>query len=368
LALLVGARLPAAEEPKDGSIKVVPPCESGAAAQMGGRLIASTPLGWHRLPSYPRTLGVAGIIAGQHQGEVIAAGGANFPDVPWRDGGVKVYHDDIYVLSSDRAAWRSAGRLLVPLGYAGVISVPGGVFVAGGENAAGVRAEAFLLRLENGLVELLPMPDLPAPRSSPAVGLLNGKVYLAGGFGPEPGRPATQDFWSLDLENTAAGWIALAPWPGPARGQAVAAVTGGAFYLVSGLEVTGGKSSPRYLVDAYRFRPGAGWEMLPPPPRSVVAAPSPAPVTAEPARAIVLGGVDGRLVGHQPVGTRVPAEILVYSADREKWESVPERWPAPVVTGPAVQVGEEWLIVSGEIMAGIRTDEVWAMRPADWVE
>ena len=148
--------------------------------------------------------------------------------------------------------------------------------------------------------------------------------------------------------------------------MAVMAELGGTLYLLSGLEVrppVDPPVSPNYLRDAYRYHPGGSWEKLPDLPWSVIAAPSPAPVTAVPARIFVLGGVDGTQVGRVPRESALPDDILYYEAASNEWKLWTEPWPTPVVTVPAVPMGGEWAFVSGEIKAGTRTTDAWAWRP-----
>jgi N-acetylneuraminate epimerase len=324
---------------------------------------------WRALPAYPRDLGVAGVIAGQHGGVLIAAGGTNFPDRPWREGGQRVTYDDMYVLKPGATAWSEAGRLPRPLAYAAVVSRPEGVIVVGGADDAGPRDEVFRLTWEGARVRHEDLPALPQARTGAAAVVLNDHLYVAGGFGPEQPRSSSRNFWRLDLAAPETGWQILPAWPGPSRAQAVIAAMAGAVYLISGLEEepgADGSTRTTYLEDAYRFYPETGWMELPAPPRSAVAAPSPAPVLTVPARLFVLGGVNGRLVGRQPVDTRVPDEILVFDLARGAWRVAAERWPEPVVTGPTFRLGDEWIVVSGEMMAGIRTPQVWAGRPGAW--
>ncbi|MBI2496444.1 MAG: hypothetical protein HYV75_00390 [Opitutae bacterium] len=319
--------------------------------------------GWSELPSYPQAPGMGGIIAGVDQGVLIAAGGANFPDRPPWEGGKKRTYDSIYVLPPGGRAWVPAGQLPEPRAYAGVISIADGVLAVGGENGARIFGDSVLLRWERQQVRCATVAALPAPVTCPAVALLAGKVYLAGGYAADGSRTSCRNFWCLDLADRAAGWRVLPTWPGPARGQAVMAAVGDAVYLVSGLDTTPDKDGrPRSicLTDAYRYRPGHGWEQLPDPPWSAVAAPTPAPVTTVPQRVFVLGGVDGRLEGKQPRDTRVPDRILCFDVETGRWRTLKGKWPDPVVTTPSVQVGDDWIFISGEIMAGVRTTHVGA--------
>lgn len=326
---------------------------------------SATQPGWRQLPPYPRELGVAGILAGQHGGVLIAAGGANFPDRPPWEGGKKVYYDDIHVLLPGADEWMAAGQLPAPRGYSAVVSVPDGVLVIGGENAEQIFSDSLLLRWDGRKLVVAPAPALGSPLTSSVAAVLAGKVYLAGGYSPDAPRLSTGDFWRLDLAAMAAGWQTLPTWPGPTRAQAVMATAAGSVYLISGLEMRigiDGKAQPTYLTDAYRYEPEGTWEKLPEMPWSAIAAPSPAPVTTTPDRIFVLGGVDGRQVGQLARGDRLPDRILCFDVADGAWKVAPGRWPDPVVTVPAVQWGGEWAMVSGEIMAGVRTRNAWIWR------
>jgi N-acetylneuraminic acid mutarotase len=261
--------------------------------------------------------------------------------------------------------WRNAGRLPRARAYSATVSTADGVLVMGGEDADTLFQDSLLLRWEGGKVTVSRGPALPAARTSLVAIMHEGNVYVAGGFGPGAVRQSTRDFWRLDLQRRDEGWKSLASWPGPARAQAVMAALGDGLYLVSGLEMmvdAQGKPKPTYLTDAYRYR-GDAWERLPDPPWSAIAAPSPAPVTTQPARLFVIGGVDGRRVGKVPRDTRVPDQMMYFDVAGHAWRTMEERWPDPVVTAPSVWFDGAWWIVSGEIMAGVRTVSVWSWKP-----
>lgn len=320
---------------------------------------------WRQLPSYPRLPGVAGVIAGVHRGVLLAGGGANFPDAPPWEGGKKVTYDDLHVFFPAENLWHPGGILPEPRGYAAVVSMPPGVLVCGGENAGKVFQDSFWLSWTGQAVSITPGPRLPAATTSPAAAVLGDRVYLAAGFAEGTPRLTRSGFWSLDWKNPEAGWTELPPCPGPSRAQAVMAAVDGAIYLISGIGIApgaDGKPQATYLTDAYRYRPGQGWEKLPDSPRSAIAAPSPAPVSADGTRIYVLGGVDGRLAGKQPRDTRVPGDIIYFDVPANEWNTSAERWPDPVVTSPAVKLGGDWLLVSGETMAGVRTPHVWSVQ------
>jgi N-acetylneuraminate epimerase len=319
---------------------------------------------WRQLPSYPQPLGVAGILAGTHRGVLIAAGGANFPELPPWEGGRKVYYDDIHVLLPGADRWRAAGRLPKSRAYSAVLSLPDGVLLIGGENAGQVFADTVWLRWNGETVVVSEGPPLPTATTSPVAAVVEQSVYVAAGYGAGSPRLGHAGFWRLDLTRPAGGWEELPVWPGAPRGQAVMAAAGGAIHLFSGLELVPGAETDQakltYLLDAYRYRPETGWEKLADMPHAAVAAPTPAPVSANGQRIYLLGGVDNRRVGKQPRDARVPDGILVFDTATATWHEAAGRWPAPVVTTPAVRWNDAWVFVSGEIMAGVRTREVWS--------
>jgi N-acetylneuraminic acid mutarotase len=321
---------------------------------------------WRSLPPYPQEPGMAGPMTGMHNGVLIMAGGANFPGVPLAAGGKKVWHDAIHVLVPGETAWRAAGRLPAPRAYGAAVSLPGGVLVAGGENSGNVFQDSLMLRWDGEKVLIESGPALPAAITSAMAVRLGGHVYLAGGYEHGSPRTSCRHFWRLDASNPKSGWQALPSWPGPARAQGVMAAVAGVVYLFSGLSVaTASDGTPQttYLHDAYRYLPdGRAWEKLPDLPWSAVAAPSPAPVTGNPPRIFILGGVDGRQAGRLPRDTRLPADILVFDVTRHAWQLWPEPWPDPVVTVPAIESDAGWIIASGETMAGQRTTRAWAWQ------
>lgn len=320
---------------------------------------------WEQLPSYPRTRGVAGVLAGEHRGVLIAAGGANFPELPPWEGGKKTYYDDIHVLLPGAKEWRAAGHLPEARGYSAMVSLPDGVLLLGGENANRVFADSLWLRWQGDRVEVTPGPDLPAATTSPVAAVLDGAIYVAAGYADGTPRLSRAAFWRWDPRRPAEGWVELPLWPGPSRGMAVMAAAARSLYLFSGGELAvaeEGKTRLTYLLDAYRYRVDSGWEKLADMPHSALAAPSPAPVSADGKRIFLLGGVDNRLVGKQPRDTRVPDGILVFDVTTGNWHESAERWPDPVVTTPAVKSGDHWVFISGEIMAGVRTPHVWRWR------
>ena len=101
--------------------------------------------------------GVSGHIAGELlPGQLVMAGGCNFPDRPAREGGAKRYYSEIYLadyLDAMYAAceakaseldmgWKLVGHLPQPTAYAAFQQYFGQLIVAGGQSEAGELRDA----------------------------------------------------------------------------------------------------------------------------------------------------------------------------------------------------------------------------------
>ena len=166
------------------------------------------------------SIGYAGMLGGAHNGVLLAAGGANFPEgVPW-EGGKKVWTDAIFILQNGQ--WRlSSTKLPMPLGYSASVATPQGVLCIGGNNENRISDEVFLMAYNSGTkeVDITEYPKLPEPLAFSSAVVVDDFVYVIGGNN-EGG--STNLFYRLSLKNQQ--WEQLADFPGSARALHTAAV------------------------------------------------------------------------------------------------------------------------------------------------
>ena len=334
---------------------------------------------WGKLPPLPDKHGFAGGFAGLSHDALVFAGGANFPDAPpWKDG-KKVWCDSIFVLAKRNGQWKKLKQTLPqPLAYGASVTHNNRLICIGGDNGVEASKEVFAIEWKDGRIAIEKLPPLPQPCTGMCAGLIDGKVYVAGGLDrlEKDCELALKTFWVLDLDDTPSGWKELAPWPGPERFQAVPAVIGGQFYLLSGIAMeTGPDGKPRrrvpLLKDAYRYTPAKfgvpdKWERISDLPRAVAAAAAPAPIIGE-RHFLVVGGVDNNAIklaqGDLSKHPGFATGCLAYHTITDTWTPMGE-FPdtSSRVCAPAVKWGQDWIVLSGEVRPGVRSPRIISVR------
>ena len=213
--------------------------------------------------------GVSGHIAGEPRlGQLVMAGGCNFPDRPAREGGAKRYYSEIYIadylgafnLACETKAseldmgWKLVGHLPHPTAYAAFQLYDDQLIVAGGQSAAGDLSDAYIIQLNDSLdVEITPLPSLPEPRSGMASTRIENVLYLIGG---RVNGKLSNTVLSLDLSSPQKEWREETPYPHSPFLKLVAAIhlyeRGSSSYVPS-LEVVGsftGVDEPDQRVQA----------------------------------------------------------------------------------------------------------------------
>ena len=326
---------------------------------------SAAPDEFSKLPALPDREGFAGAFAGVAGGNLIVAGGANFPDKkPW-EGGKKVWYDSVFALEKTNGTWKVVGKIPRPLGYGVSVSTKAGVVCIGGSDSEKHHAEVFLLTLSHGHLKTKNLPSLPVPLANGAGALVGETIYVFGGSEQPGEQSAMNRLFVLDLEAAHPQWQELAPCPGRPRLLPVAAALAGSFYIAGGaaLEQTNGKTSRVYLRDTWRYQPDAGWKQLADLPKPSVAAPSPAPVAG--AEFFIIGGDDGSLVGFQPIEKHpgFAKTVLAYDSQKNLWRTNGDV-PAPRAVLPTVFWQGRFVLVNGEAHPGVRSPEVWTFAPA----
>ncbi|MBL9216540.1 MAG: hypothetical protein JNG83_13770 [Opitutaceae bacterium] len=193
----------------------------------------------------PMPLPRAGCAAGVLGGRLIVAGGTYWSD------GQKYWSDrvDAYDVAGNR--WEPLAPLPQPRGDAPTVVVDDTLYILGG----GVDGPAVtsVVAYRAGAWSTLPRLALPAPRRSSVAAVVDGTIYLLGGLAGTWTEFAslTATVWAA---RPGAAWETRAPLPGPARFNAAVGVVGGRILLAGGCAVADGKVVNLDEVLAYEPR------------------------------------------------------------------------------------------------------------------
>ena len=208
------------------------------------------------------SLGVSACYAGIVNGQLILAGGCNFPSIPASEGGKKRFYQGVYAADASVDSvftWRKVGELPVSAAYGASITTPEGLICVGGANENGPLTTVYrlILTTDNQSIRIDTLPSLPFAMDNLGGAMVGNSLYVAGGN--VAGKPSNVVL-SLDLENLESGWQKQADFPGPARVQPVCAGQQQnegepIFYLWGGFAGTYDGRPASLSVDGYSYSP-----------------------------------------------------------------------------------------------------------------
>ncbi|MCE2617372.1 MAG: cyclically-permuted mutarotase family protein [Phocaeicola sp.] len=163
--------------------------------------------------------GVSASYAALLNGNLIVAGGANFPDKLGFEGGKKAFYDEILIFDQEAKEWKIIGKL--PQASAYGVSVPLSSEAAlwiGGNTPSESLSEVYKVSLiENKTIKLDSFPQLPATMDNFAGCSINNKVFVAGA---KANGEEGNFFYATDTQKDST-WTRLPDYPGIPRTQPV---------------------------------------------------------------------------------------------------------------------------------------------------
>lgn len=342
-----------------------------------------------RLPSmqtHGLSLGFAGPATGVHNNVLIVAGGANFPDsMPWM-GGKKRYYKRVYLFTrQDKKLLSHKGHFELPttVAYPASCSTRLGIVYAGGENENGITKKVWMIRWDEKKQTVLVtgLPDLPVALTNAAATVVNDIIYLAGG---ETGTGVSDDFYSLNLVK-GISWDVLPSIPIRVSHTLLLNASNGneaCIYMLGGRKKNANGISDLYS-SVYEFNPGKRqWNLKTKMPYSLCAGTG---ISVEGDKLLLFGGDRGETFHKveesilkisnekndsvrqklteqksmiQATHPGFSRDVLIYNTVTGQWSgigSIPYDVPA---TTTAIKWGNQVLIPTGEIRAGVRTPNI----------
>lgn len=318
-------------------------------------------LEWKRLADLPDAEGFAGSYAGVSNGALIVGGGANFPERPLWEGGVKRWTDRLFYMLPKSSGWRDATPLPKPMGYGAGVNLPEGFMIIGGCNMCGSFADCYLLSYADEDVTCRPLAPLPVTLTGHAAAVMGGKVYVTGGSLRPGEQDAENRLWIYDP--AADAWSEGPALPGRGRFLHQMATVGSTIYVLGGIglkEGDEGRMVRDMLTEAWSYSEATGWRRLAYLPHFCAAAPTPAP--AIDGRIYLLGGDDASVTGFTPANhPGFHNQSLCYNPATNEWADAGSIAAARAVLPCTIWEGMA-VIVNGEQRPGKRSPQVWGAR------
>ena len=320
--------------------------------------------------------GVSALYAGVLDGQLIMAGGCNFPHTPVADGGKKVFYDGIYTANlSDESTldWKQVGLLPEASAYGVTIPVGDRLICVGGNTAERSLSDVFQLALKDDMVQMDTLPSLPVTIDNMAGALLENTIYIVGGN--VNGVPSS-NVYSLNLADLAEGWKEEVAVPGNPRVQPVCAAQGGKLYVWGGFSTAGEGREATLSVDGYAYNPSAKeWKQVATPTDEAGTPVSLGGGVALPmgeGAVLCAGGVNkdiflqalqgihkGKEYLTRPVEWyQFNRKLLKYDVNEDKWTCLGDYEQGARAGAAMVSDGSSYYIINGELKPGIRTKDI----------
>lgn len=232
----------------------------------------------------PRSDYVAGVVGGR----LIVAGGTFWTGTKghWIK---KQFSASTHSFDLTKQKWEKLPDLPVPLACAAGAIINGKLFLVGGFTGAEVNRKIYVLEEKQGKYNWSGFGDFPFDRVYPRAVASGSTLYVVGGTTKfEPRDPtgtcctsmtSTRTLMSLDTAHPERGWRDLPPFPGPSRFYFNVESDGRALWMFSGIYQALPKDPIDTFKDVCRFDFARGqWEAAKPLPQISNAGNSPAPV------------------------------------------------------------------------------------------
>ena len=320
--------------------------------------------------------GVSALYAGVLDGQLVMAGGCNFPHIPVADGGKKIFYDGIYTAplsASTELQWKKVGQLPEASAYGVTVATDNGLILVGGNTADRSLADVYRLSLQGGVAVLDTLPSLPVTIDNMYGALLGNSLYVVGGN--VNGVPSSA-MYSLNLESLDEGWKEETPVPGNPRVQPVCVAQGGKIYVWGGFSTAGEGREATLSVDGYAYTPATKeWKQVATPTDEAGNAVSLGGGVALPMgedAVLCAGGVNkdiflqalqgihkGKEYLSRPVEWyQFNRKLLKYDVKADQWTCLGDYEQGARAGAAFVSDGEAYYIINGELKPGIRTKDI----------
>ncbi len=318
-----------------------------------------------QVPDAAYAKGVSAPFFGTAGGKLVLAGGANFPDKPLLEGGVKKVYSDVWTRSGS-GGWMHAGTLPDSVAYGAAFQIGNTLVLAGGSVSGKPSANVYKLELKGGKALIKELPKLPDAVEQAGWAFDGRHCFLAGGVSASGRSDAV-----YVCDKGKYRWTELHPLPVPLV-QPLAYACGGKLYVWGGFDpLTLEVYSKGWCLD---IASGEWCETAGVPDDGTFVGAS--GVTLPDGRLLVVGGVNKDVFSkalHNTPEDRIPYLSMDPAAYRFRdivWVFDPktESWQQAGISGRTALAGagicvykNNVFVAGGEIKAGVRSPHIFKL-------
>ena len=326
------------------------------------------------IPDYPIIGGVSAPFAGVVDGQLIVAGGCNFPDKPVTEGGKKVFYAKSYSvdLNAPDTVWTEQTDIKTPAAYGAAVETPAGLVCAGGQCGTETLRDVYIIKYDKATAKTAvdTLQPLPVGIDNGGWAYASGKVIVTGGNQQDGGK----GLYALDAA-APQQWEKLTEYPGPKRVQPIVVSDGTDIYVAGGFQLDAETKESTLSTNVIKYSMTTGeWTELAEIPADKSGAPRCLVGGSGVFRRgclILTGGVNyvifkDAIEGKGPSDYMLkPREwyqfnkdILIYDLATGEWRTVYDVQGMNKAGGILVADETNLYMVCGELKPGIRTPEI----------
>jgi N-acetylneuraminate epimerase len=326
-------------------------------------------------------IGVAGPVAGLIGEVLVVAGGANFPNgMPW-DGGQKSYSKDVYLYTkghNNNFALANSQPFGDSIAYAANISFDNSIYSVGGERNGTATSDVFRYFLENDSFKRVQLTSLPKHLTNGGVARINDYIYFVGG---ENAELVSNKVYRLKFSEDGSTWEEFVELPKPVTHVVITSDEKENIYVIGGRKRNTNAKSDMY-DEVYELNVSSKkLELLDTLPEALAAGTG----GFANGNLIVIGGDNAQtfhqveeLIGAINLETDENKKAVLtvkkndmqrshpgfstnvwsYNLVEKTWRSLNKLQGKSPVTTTAIIKNDVIIIPSGEVRAGVRTDQI----------
>lgn len=312
-------------------------------------------------------VGVSAPLCEVLNGQLIIAGGANFPTTPAVEGGTKRLHNHVFI--QEGQSWTHTCKIPTPLAYGGSFVIDNNLYIIGGNNGNSPTADVNVLSRVNDWFEINRATSLPMAVEQFGYAFHNHTIYVAGGMTQDGGSRAA---FAGKVNKAKIEWTTLPSLPEPLV-QPIAFVADGRLYVWGGFN----PESKEIFTTGWRLdEENAQWEPVGEPQDNAPFVGS-SVVSLSDGRTVVIGGVDKeifswglsatgdekyRYMTMDPKAYKFNQNIRIYDPSTESW-TIAGKTACLALAGAGLTCdGNSIYIIGGEIKPGVRTPKIWKLE------